>query len=67
MKARLKQYVAPWLIALGMLASAPAHAEHRAGLPSSPTPALAQPVAQAAPAAPRLAWDRVGAPMQALA
>lgn len=67
MKARLMRYAAPWLIALGMLANAPAQAAHPTGAPSSPTSALAQPVAKAATAAPRLAWDRVGAPMQALA
>lgn len=67
MKARLKQYAAPWLIALGLLASAPVHAEQPAGLPALATFALAQPATQAATALPRLAWDRVGAPMQGVA
>jgi hypothetical protein len=67
MKARLTHHAAPWLIALGMLAGAPAHAEQLAGPPSEAISALALPAAQAATTAPRLAWDRVGTPMQGLA
>lgn len=67
MKARLTHFAAPWLIALGMLAVTPAHAERPAGPPASTATALAKPAAPAATATPRLAWDRVGAPMQGLA
>lgn len=67
MNARLKQYAAPWLIALGLLANAPAHADQSAGLLSTATSTLAQPAARAANALSRLAWDRVGAPMQGMA
>lgn len=67
MKARLTHYAAPWLIALGMLAGTLAHAEQAAGPSSAATSALAQPAAKATTAKPRLAWDRVGAPMQSLA
>lgn len=66
MKTRLK-HAAPWLIALGILASAPAHAEQPTGLPALATSALAQPAAQTATSLPPLAWDRVGAPMQGVA
>ena len=67
MKARLTHHAAPWLIALGLLASAPAHAEQPAGLPALATSTLGQPATQAATALPRLTWDRVGAPMQGVA
>ncbi len=61
MKARLMHLAAPWLIALGMLVGAPAHADRPTARPACP------PAAQATPATPVLAWDRVGAPMQGLA
>ena len=67
MKARLTHHAAPWLIALGMLASAPLYAEQSSTPPSPATSVLAQPAAQPATATPRVVWDRVGAPMQGLA
>lgn len=67
MKARLTHYAAPWLIALGMLASVPAHAERPLGAPSPTRADLAQPAARQVTATPLLAWDRVGTPMQGLA
>ncbi|MGQ9685948.1 MAG: hypothetical protein ACUVT2_06530 [Thiobacillaceae bacterium] len=67
MKARLTHFAARWLIALGMLAVTPAHAEQTAGPASTVASAQALPAAQTATVMPRLAWDRVGAPMQGLA
>jgi energy-converting hydrogenase Eha subunit F len=62
MKARLTHHAAPWLIALGLLASAPVHADRAVPSPSAHT----QVPAQSATATPRLAWDRVGAPLQGM-
>lgn len=66
MKARLTHHAAPWLIALGMLVCTPACAERAPGTSPSATSVPSLQTAQAATTTPRLAWDRVGAPLQGM-
>lgn len=64
MKARLKQHAAPGLIALALLVNTSAFA-----IPLLAPDVRSSPVQTSVPtgaSTPRLAWDRVGAPMQAV-